>query len=104
MTYVNDLLVCCGGQIRALLFVTVLTAGIVNAMEGVEKAVATALNLQQTGLCRLATDLYRPSELCMVFHSLSQRSGRLDSDRVCIMDAQKDVMNAVAVHIVCSGS
>ncbi len=34
---------------RALLFVTMLTGGIVDAMEAVEKAVAKALDMQQPG-------------------------------------------------------
>lgn len=34
---------------RALLFVTMLTGGIVDAMEAVEKAVAKALDIQQPG-------------------------------------------------------
>ncbi len=37
-------------QIRALLFVTLLTAGIVDSMEEVEKAVAKALDMHQPGL------------------------------------------------------
>lgn len=38
-------------QMRALLFVTMLTGGIVDAMEAVEKAVAKALDMQQPGDC-----------------------------------------------------
>lgn len=41
---------------RALLFVTMLTGGIVDAMEAVEKAVAKALDMQQPGdYCTLFT-------------------------------------------------
>ena len=38
-------------QMRALLFVAILTTGITNAMEKVEKEIATALDLRGASYC-----------------------------------------------------
>ena len=59
-------------QMRALLFLAVLTTGITAAMERVEKAVATALNL--TGASQNALPLLAGS--CKPLCHLPQSSGR----------------------------